>query len=334
MPRPLASRSRIVWLFVVTLALGLLVAPLATEAQQAPAAPRIGYLATFSSSAGGIDAFRDALREHGYIDGRNVVVEPRFADGHYERLPALAAELVRLKVDVMVAVSTPVALAAQRATATIPIVFTFSSDPVRNGFVASLARPGGNLTGLTDITADLIQKRLALLKDLVPRVTRVGVLRNPDNPGIAIASDELESAARRLGLELYGADVRNAGDIEPAFATLTKARVGSLIVVADGILAQHNGAIARLATSRRLPLMGWGSAWPKAGALLSYGADTRGVQRQATVYVAKILKGAKPADLPVEQATKFELVLNLKTAKALGLTFPQSLLLRADEVIQ
>ena len=255
----------------VVLAGSILLAPLAA-AQQARSAPKVGYLATFSTSGGGIDAFRDALREHGYLDGKNVVVEPRFADGHYERLPALAAELVRIKVDVIVAVTTPAALVAQRATATIPIVFTFSSDPVRNGLVASLARPGGNLTGLTDISADLTQKRLALLKDLAPRVTRVGVLRNPDNPGVAIASDELESAARRLGLELYGADVRNAGDVEPAFAVLTKARVGSLIVVADGILAQQNGMIARLATSRRLPLMGWNIGWAKAGALLSYGA--------------------------------------------------------------
>jgi len=316
------------------LALAFLVAPLSAKAQRVPAPPKIGYLAAFSSSGGGIDAFRDGLREHGYIDGRNVVVEPRFADGHYERLPALAAELVRLKVDVIVAVTTPVALVAQRATATIPIVFTFSSDPVRNGLVASLARPGGNLTGLTDITAELVQKRLALLKDLVPRVTRVGVLRNPDNPGVAIADAELESAARRLGLELYGADVRNAGDLEPAFAVLTKARVGSVIVVADNLLAHHAGAIARLATNRRLPLMGWSTTLSKAGALLSYGADTSDVQRQATVYVAKILKGAKPAELPVEQATKFKLVVNLRTAAALGITISPSVLGQADEVIR
>jgi len=318
----------------VVLALSFILAPLAAAAQQARAAPKIGYLATFSTSGGGIEAFRDALREQGYLDGTNVAVEARFADGHYDRLPALAAELVRLKVDVIVAVTTPAALVAQRATATIPIVFTFSSDPVRNGLVASLARPGGNLTGLTDITAELVQKRLALLKDLAPRVTRVGVLRNPDNPGVAIASDELDSAARRLGLELHGADVRNAGDVESAFAVLTKAHVGSLIVVADGILAQQNGTIARLATSRRLPLMGWNIGWAKAGALLSYGADTRDVQRQATVYVAKILKGSKPVDLPVEQATKFELLINLKTAKTLGLTIPQSILVRADEILQ
>jgi putative tryptophan/tyrosine transport system substrate-binding protein len=318
----------------VVLALGIILAPLATDAQQATPTPKIGYLASFSSTGGGVDAFRDALREHGYIDGKNVVVEPRFAEGHYDRLPALAAELVRLKVDVIVAVTTPAAVVAQRTTATIPIVFTFSSDPVRNGLVASLARPGGNLTGLTDITAELVQRRLALLKDLAPRVTRVGVLRNPDNPGVAIASDELESAARRLGLELYGADVRNAGDVEPAFAVLMKARVGSLIVVADGILAQQNVTIARLATGRRLPLMGWNIGWTKAGALLSYGADTRDVQRQATVYVVKILKGLRPADLPVEQATKFDLVINLKTAKALGLTIPQSILVQADEIIR
>jgi putative ABC transport system substrate-binding protein len=321
----------------VVLVVSLTLAPLAAGAQPAQTAAKIGFLAPGSPSSVGpyrIDAFRDALREYGYIDGTNVIIEPRFADGRYERLPALAAELVKLKVDVIVAWTTTAALVAQQSTASIPVVFTSVSDPVRTGLVASLARPGGNVTGYTDITAELVQKRLAMLKELVPQVTRVGVLRNPDNPGADIASNELETAARQLGLDLYGADMRDAGGIEPAFAALTKAKVGSVIVVADSLLSQHSGVIARLATSRRLPLMGWSITWPKAGALLSYGAGSMDVERRAAAYVAKILRGAKPADLPVEQSTKFELVINLKTAKMLRLTIPQSILVRADEVIQ
>ena len=298
--------------------------------------PKIGFLSPWASSseAFGLDAFRDALREHGYTDGTNIVIIPRFANEDYHQLPSLATELVKLKVDVIVAVTTPVAQAAQRATTTIPIVFAYVSDAVRTGLVASLARPGGNLTGHSDITTDLVQKRLALLKDVVPGATRVGVLENPSNPGTEIAWNALESAARELGLKLYRSDVSKSGDVEPAFAAFTKAHVGSVIPVADFVLAAHRQSIAKMATSHRLPLMGWSKAWSTAGALLSYGTGSADMRRLVALYVAKILKGAKPADLPVEQATRLELVINLKTAKALGLTIPPSLLARADQVIE
>ena len=320
----------------VILAVSFLVAALDAGAQQTAAIPRIGYL-TPSSRPGGtiaINAFRDGLREHGYIDGSNVVIEPRFADG-YERVPVLLAELLNLKVDVLVVATTPVALAAHRATSTVPIVFAPVSDPVGSGLVASLARPGGNVTGYSDIAADLAQKRLALLSEVVPRMSRVGVLRHADNPGSRIASKELESAAPQIGLKLYHVDVRHAADLEAAFATLTKARVQALIAIADLHLTEHVSTIAGLATSRRLPLMGFGPRWSEAGALLSYGAAATQLEwsRQAAVYVVKILNGAKPAELPVQQPTKFELIINLKTAKALGLTIPQSALGRADEIV-
>ena len=318
------------------LGLALLALPIVADAQQGPIIPKVGYLSTWSPSNGlaQVEAFRGGLREHGYIDGTNVLVVSRFAEGRYERLPALAADLVRMKVDVVVAYTTPAALAAQRATATIPIVFTLVSEPVRTGLVASLARPGGNVTGYTDITAELVQKRLALLKELVPRSTRIGVLKNPDNSGAKIASNELELAARQLGLELHGADVRNVADLDSAFAAFTKAQVGSLFVVADSFLVQISAQIARLAMMHRLPLMGWSIAWPRAGALLSYGADATGAHRQLAGYVAKILRGAKPAELPVEQPTRFLLIINVRTASALGLTISQSMLARADQIIE
>jgi len=317
---------------------GLLVAPLATSAGRAGAIPRIGYLTPLSRSGGtaSITAFRDALREHGYVEGTNVVIEPRFADG-YERVPALVAELLNLEVNVLVVATTPVALAAQRATSTVPIIFAPVSDPVGSGLVASLARPGGNITGYTDMAAGVAQKRLALLSEAVPHLSRVGVLRHADNPGSKIASEQLESAARQIGLKLHHVDVRQPGDLEAAFDTLTKARMQAVIVIADLQLADHAPTIVGLATSRRLPLMGMAASWVKAGALIYYGAATGPAEyfsRQAAAYVVKILHGAKPADLPVEQPTKFELVINLKTAKALGLTVPPSLLLRADQVIE
>jgi putative ABC transport system substrate-binding protein len=316
--------------------LGLLAAPLTAEAQPAAKVPKIGYLSPWSSSTDPfrVEAFRDALREHGYVDGTNVVVVPRFADEDPQRVLALAAELVKLQADVIVALTTPVARVVQRVTVTIPTVFTYVSDAVRTGLVASLARPGGNLTGYSDITADLVQKRLGLLKEVLPRVTRVGVLKNPGNPGTEIVWRELESAARQLDMELYGRDVKTSGDFDGAFAALTRTRVGCVILLADYVFVGHRQAIARLATSRQLPLMGWSRPWSEAGALLSYGANTRDVQRRVASYVAKILKGAKPADLPVEEATRFDFVINMKTAKALGLTIPPSVLARADEVIE
>ena len=322
--------------FVTLVAGGLLGASHTVEAQPAATVPKIGFLSPWASSSDGfgLDAFRDALREHGYTDGTNIVIIPRFANEDYHQLPSLATELVKLKVDVIVAVTTPVAQAAQRATTTIPIVFAYVSDAVRTGLVASLARPGGNLTGHSDITTDLVQKRLALLKDVVPGATRVGILENPSNPGTEIAWNALEAAARELGLKLYRSEVSKSGDVEPAFAAFAKARVGGVIPVADFVLAAHRQAIAKMATSHRLPLMGWSKAWSTAGALLSYGTGSADMRRLVALYVAKILKGAKPSDLPVEQATRLELVINLKTAKALGLTIPPALLGRADQVIE
>jgi putative ABC transport system substrate-binding protein len=321
----------------------VLAAPLMAEAQRGVAIPRIGYLTPVSRSFGtpSLNALREVLREHGYVDGSNVVIEPRFADG-YQRVPALLAELLNLKVDVLVVATTPVALAAQKATSTVPIVFAPVSDPVGSGLVASLARPGGNITGYSDMAAAVAQKRLGLLSEAIPHMSRVGALRHADNPGSNIASEQLESAARQLGLKLHHVDVKHPADLETAFDTLTKARVQALIVIADLQLADHAPTIVGLATKRRLPLMGMSPAWVKEGALLYYGVAGAGVaegvlqlvSRQAAGYVVKILHGAKPADLPVEQPTKFELVINLKTAKALGLTIPPSLLLRADQVIE
>jgi ABC-type uncharacterized transport system substrate-binding protein len=324
--------------FVTGLA-SVLVAPFGAEAQRGTAIPRIGYLTPVSQAGGtaSINAFRDGLREHGYVDGTNIVIEPRFADG-YERVPALVAELLNLKVDVLVVATTPVALAAQRATRTVPIVFAPVSDPVGSGLVASLARPGGNITGYSDMAAGVAQKRLAFLSEAVPHLSCVGVLRHADNPGSKIASEQLESAARHIGLKLHHVDVKHPSDLEAAFDTLTKAHVQALIVIADLQLADHTQTIVGQATSRRLPLMGMGTFWVKAGALLYYGAVVSApneyFSRQAAAYVVKILHGAKPAELPVEQPTKFELVINLKTAKALGLTIPPSLLLRADQIIE
>ena len=323
----------------ILMALGAaLVVPRSAWAQRTEAIPRIGFLTPFSESGGtaSIKAFRDSLREHGYVDGGNVVIEPRFADG-YDRVPSLIAELLNLNVNVLVAATTPVALAAQRATSTVPIVFAPVSDPVGSGLVATLARPGGNITGFSDMAAGLAQKRLALLSDAVPHLSRVGVLRHRDNTGSKIASEQLEFAARQIGLTLYHRDVKNSGDLEAVFDTLTRARVQALIVIADLQLSDYASTILRFAGSRRLPVMGTGPSWVKHGALLFYGVAGDVIElssKQAAAYVVKILHGAKPADLPVEQPTKFELVINLKTARAFGLTIPRSLLLRADQVIE
>jgi putative tryptophan/tyrosine transport system substrate-binding protein len=316
----------------------LLAAPLGAEAQRAAATPRIGYLTPSSQSRGiaSVNYFRDALREHGYIDGTNVVIEPRFADG-YERVPAFLAELLNLKVDVLVVTGTTVAVAAQHATSTVPIVFAPAADPVGSGLVASLSRPGGNITGYTDIPTELSQKSLGLLSELVPHMSRVGVLSHADNPGSRIVINDLELAARPIAVKLYQVEMRHTADLKAAFATLANARVQALIAIADLQIVEYVPAIAGLATSRRLPLMGFASAWPKAGALLSYGVAGSGLElhsRRAAAFVVRILHGAKPADLPVEQPSSFELIINLKTAKALGLTIPPSLLLRADQVIE
>ncbi len=322
--------------FVVGVGGGLLAVPLLAEAESPATAPKVGYLSpgSLSNDPLRLDAFREALREQGYVDGRTIVVIPRFANEDYRRLSGLAAELARLKVDVIVAVTSPAARAAQQATKSIPIVFTYVADAVRTGLVVTLARPGANLTGYSDITAELVQKRLALLKDVAPGVKRIGILENPANPGGEIVRGDLDSSARQLGLELFPSNVEKATDLEAAFGILARQGVGAMIVAADLVLSAHRYKIAGLAMSHRLPMIGWSKSWAEAGALLSYGTATNDKPREVAAYVVKILQGTRPAELPVVQASEFQLVINLKTAKALGLTIPPSLLARADQVIE
>jgi putative ABC transport system substrate-binding protein len=275
------------------------------------------------------------LKDLGWVEGQNIVIEWRFAGGRAERLPDLAAELVRLQVDLIVVPSTPPALAAKNATKTIPIVTVGVGDPVGLGLVASLARPGGNITGLTGVvTPEIAGKQLELLKEAVPKVSRVAVLWNPATPGNALALRETEIAARVLGVELQLLEARSLNDFDSAFAAMTAKRAGALLVLGDVMFVTHRIRLAELVAKSRLPAMYGLREYVEAGGLMSYGPIASELFRRAATYVDKILKGAKPADLPVEQPTRFELVVNLKTAKALGLTIPQSVLIRADEVIR
>ena len=295
---------------------------------------RVGFLlgATGESVASLFHALQDRLRELGYIEGRNVVFVQRYADGRMERLPDLAAELVRLRVDVIVTGTNLHVAAVRHATETIPIVTVFAADPVGAGFVASLARPGGNVTGLTaDASPDLWGKYLSLLKEVVPRLSRVGVLGQVASQ---VGFAELEAVSQNLGVALEVADLRRPEDIDRAFATMISQRVEALLVVIGPLTYLLREEIADAALKHQLPAMTNARQYTQAGLLMSYGPDVEDLYRQAATYVDKILRGASPADLPVEQPTKFELVLNLKTAKALGLTFPQALLATADEVIQ
>jgi putative ABC transport system substrate-binding protein len=315
----------------------MLTAPFASLGQQQSKVARIGYLAASSmtDNARYVQAFRESLHELGYVEGKNLLIEYRWAEGNYERLPDLAAELVRLRVDVIVAVGDPVILAARQATSTIPIVMPSVGDPVGRGFVASLARPGGNVTGVSNLAVALTGKWLEFLKQIVPTLSQVAILRNAANPTHALFWAEAQSAAPRLGLKLQDVEVRTPDDLDGAFASIVRERSAALVVLPDPLLvAVLRGRIAEHATRNRLPAMCTFREQAEAGGLLSYGPSLPVNYRHAATYVAKILKGAKPADLPVEQPTKFELVINLKTAKALGLTIPQALLLRADEVIQ
>jgi len=325
--------------------LSLVAAPRASEAQQAGKAYRIGYLSPSSPSdpeglaspfgERGLAAFRQGLRDLGYVEGQNFAIEGRWAEGKFERLPNLAAELVRLKVDVIVSVVTQATLAAKNATRTIPIVLVAAGDPVGSGLIASLARPGGNVTGPSAMYADLAGKQLELLKETVPRVSRVAVLWNPANAAWqAQMLKATQVAAPALGLRVELLEARGAGELEGAFAAMTRERASALLVQVDVIFALHAKRIADLAAKHRLPAMYGSKEHVEAGGFMSYAPNALDVFRRAATYVDKILKGAKPADLPVEQPTKFEFVINLKTAKALGLTIPQSVLGRADEVIQ
>ena len=315
---------------------GLLAAPPAVGAQQASKIARIGYLATALATYPHLpEAFRQGLRDLGYVEGRNVEIEYRDAEGKYERLPALAAELVRLKVDVIVAGPAPPAVAAKNATGKIPIVMIGVGDPVGLRLIASLARPGGNVTGSSfAVGLETIGKGLELLKETVPKVRRLAVLSNPANPAQALAIRDVKVAAQSLGVQLQLLEARGPNEFDGAFTAMAKGRVEALLVLTDPMFALHRARLADLAAKNRLPSMHGFREYVEAGGLMSYGPSVSDIWRRAATYVDKILKGAKPADLPVEQPTKFELVINLKTAKALGLTIPPSLLQRADLVIE
>jgi putative ABC transport system substrate-binding protein len=319
--------------------ISLLAAALAAEAQPAGKVYRIGYLAYGSSTTTlgyrSLDAFRQGLRELGWIEGQNITIDHRFAEGRFDRLPDFAAELVRLKVDVMVSVSTPATLAAKRATTTIPIVLVAAADPVGSKIVGSLARPGANVTGVaTHAGLEIGAKRLELLKEAIPNVTRVAALGNPTSPEAELLAELLPAAARTLGLTLQSIEVREPKDLERAFAAIARERPHALLVLEGAVAILHRRQIIGFAARERLPTVYGIREFVDDGGLMSYGVSLPDLFPRAAVYVDKILRGAKPGDLPVEQPTKFELVINLKTAKALRLTIPPSLLLRADQVIE
>lgn len=321
------------------LALALVVASLATEAQQPKNVHRIGTLSALGTTPGRnpfVEAFLEGMRALGYVEGQHFVLEYRGAEGQFEGFPDLAAELVRLKVEVIVAQGTPAALAAKHATTTIPIVMVGVGDPVGSGLVASLARPGGNITGLSNLSPELVRKQLEFLKDVRPTVSRVAVLWNPANPASHLMVRAADVAAQALGVQLHLVEARGRGPdaFDSAFAAMTNAHADALLVLADNIFFEHRRRLAELAAMSHLPTMYQGREHVEAGGLISYAASVPDVWRHGATYVDKILKGAKPADLPVEQPTRFELVINLKTAQALGITMPPSLLLLADEVIR
>jgi len=317
--------------FIEVIAGGLLAAPLAAEAQQLGKPPRVGYLSPVSAGAPGYVIFRQSLRELGYFEGENIAFLDGFAEG---RLPGLAAELIRQKVDIILAASPPAIRAAKNATTAIPIVMITADDPVRSGYVASLARPGGNITGVTFLAVDLFSKQMELLKQVVPGLKRVAFLWDPTMPTTTEDVTGVRAAARRLGLQLQVVEARGSSDYDAVFAAIERGRAGALVIPGSPTFIQDRSRIIGLAARHRLPASYGLKEDAEAGGLMSYGPRQADSVRLAATYVDKILKGAKPADLPVEQPRKFELVINLKTAKTLGLTIPPSLLLRADQVIE
>jgi putative ABC transport system substrate-binding protein len=327
------TASRLVLTFLLTIA--LLAAPRAAEAQGPAKVPRIGY--AFARVASEDEhlwaAARQGLRELGYVEGRNIALEVRWAEGHYERLPALVAELISLKIDVLVVATTPGALAAKNATRTIPIVMVATGDPVAGDLVASLARPGGNVTGLSLQNPAVHGKRLELLKESLPGISRVAVLTNPGNPIHTVFWRETQAAAQALGLQLLPLKVRMPEDFDTALATATQRHAEALLAFDDSLTVGYRARLVQLVAKRRLPAMYGFRDFAEAGGLLSYGVNLPDQYRRTAAFVDKILKGAKPADLPVEQPTKFELVINAKAAKALGLSIPPSVLARADGII-
>jgi putative ABC transport system substrate-binding protein len=323
--------------FVITVALGCLCAALrAPEAQPPPHVHRIGVLwgLTIPERDPFVKAFLEGMRTLGYVEGQNLAMEYRVAAVQRERFPAFAAELVRLKVDVLLMGNTPAALAAKQATTTIPIVMVAISDPVESGLIASLAQPGGNVTGSAALNPEVVGKQLEFFKDVLPTVSRVGVLWNPANPASALLVRTADVAAQAVGVQVHHVEARGPEAFDNAFAALTSAHADALLVMPDPMFLLHRRRLAELAATLHLPTIYNSRAFVEAGGLLGYGVSQPDAWRRAATYVDKILKGAKPADLPVEQPTKFELVINLKTAQALGITMPPSLLLLADEVIQ
>jgi putative tryptophan/tyrosine transport system substrate-binding protein len=316
---------------VCVLLLGLSVR---AEAQQPKKIPRIAWLGAARTSSSRIEAFRQGLHELGYTEGENIVIEYRYAEGKLDRLPAFAADLVRLKVDVIVAGSPQATRSAKQATSTIPIVMAFDDDPVGSGFVASLARPGGNITGLSTLFPEMSGKQLELLKEIVPRLSRVAILGSSTHPGTAQSLKEMELAARAFKVQLQYLNVLDPKDIETAFGPARKGRVDAVLVLSSPILLSQRAQLAELAVTSRLPVIHANTEYVEAGGLMVYGTNFPDLFRRAATYVDKILKGAEPADLPVEQPTKFEFIINLKAAKQIGLIISPNVLARADRVIK
>jgi ABC-type uncharacterized transport system substrate-binding protein len=324
------------WVAVALLSLALLAGPLAAEAQP-PKVSRIGFLAVGSREGRAfmIEGFLRGLREHDYVEGQNILIEYRFSEGRNDRLPELARELVAMKVDLIVASGSPASFAARDATRTIPIVMgSLAADPIETGLIASLARPGGNITGMTEMAADLSGKRLEMLRETMPGLARVAVFWNPPNPAYGPVLRGLEAAAPQLGLKLQRLEVRVPEDFEGALKAAVGQRAGALFVPGDPLVTNRPRVVADLALKYRLPTMTDFRELPESGGLMSFGPDLVDSYRRAASHVDKILKGANPAELPMEQPTKFELVINLRTAKVLGLTIPPSVLARADQVIE
>jgi putative ABC transport system substrate-binding protein len=321
--------------FLSVMAGGLLAAPLAAEAQRAGKVYRIGFLwDTPAVWPHALEAFRQGLRDLGWVEGQNIVIEYRWTEGRFDRLPSLVEELVRLKVDLIVAPTSIYTGAAKRATSTIPIVFASHADPIGSGHVTSLAHPGTNATGLTIVMSETMAKSLELLKATVPRLTRVAVIWDPATPSHRPGLKAVEDMGRALGLRIQPVALRSATEFDSAFSAIIQERAGAVLILSTPLFMGGAKRLAELALSHKLPTMFGPREHVEAGGLLSYSPDRADLYRRAAIYVDKILKGANPADLPVQQATKFELVINLKTAKALGLTIPPSMLVRADEVIQ
>jgi putative tryptophan/tyrosine transport system substrate-binding protein len=331
---PLTRRSFVGSLAALAACLGPLGLASAADAQQPTSPRRIGVLEGGGWPEELVQAFRQGLQEAGYAEGRDVVIEWRSPRGDFARVPELIADLVQHKVEVIVTTSTPETQAAKRATSTIPIVMALISDPVGSGLVASLAHPGGNITGLSTMYADISAKRLQLLKEAIPRLTRVAVMWNPDTPPHTQAIQELNAAAPSLFIELSFVGVRTPEEIGPAFSAVNRAHAKAIYVLDDAFFSAHRTELLKLGLKARLPVIYWQKEVAYEGGLMAYGPDVRDMCRRSALYVGRILKGAKPGDLPIEQPTKFDLVVNLKTAKALGITVPESILLRADEVIR